>query len=262
MRLQFLVSAVDQDVRELVKRMRLGADGVIVNQCGSNRYEAFEYEGHRMQCWHMTKRGVGLSRNTALLWADGDICLFADEDIVYRQGAAEAVLGAFARHPEADMLLFNVRVQEERRTYWTQDTHRVRLYNCGRYPAYSFALRTAGLREKNVTFSLLFGGGAKYANGEDSLFIRDCIRKGLRVYAVPVEIGEEVPRPSTWFHGYDGKFFHDRGVLYRALYGRLARPMGLRFLYKNRKRMCAGQIGFPEALRLLSRGVSDAKRGL
>ncbi len=262
MKLQFLVSAVNQDVKELAKTMRLAADSIIVNQCEKNRFETFVWEGHLMQCWSLAEKGVGLSRNTALMRAEADICLFADEDIVYRQGAAETVLRTFAQHPEADMLLFNVRVQEERRTYWTESAHRVRLYNCGRYPAYSIAVRTAKLHEKNVTFSLLFGGGAKYANGEDSLFLSDCIRRGLKVYAVPVEIGEEIPRPSTWFHGYDEKFFHDRGVLYHVLYGRLAQLVGIRFLFKNREKMCTGRIGFREALRLLFSGILDAKRGL
>ena len=76
------------------------------------------------------------------------------------------------------MLLFNVRVQESRFTYWNSFYKRVRWYNCGRYPAYSFALRTAKMHEKNLTYSLLFGGGAKYANGEDSLFIHDCLKAG------------------------------------------------------------------------------------
>ena len=38
----------------------------------------------------------------------------------------------------------------------------------------------------HITFSLLFGGGAKYSNGEDSLFLKDCLKYGLVVYAVPV----------------------------------------------------------------------------
>ena len=46
-----------------------------------------------------------------------------------------------------------------------------------------------------------------------------------------------MPRPSTWFHGYDERFFHDRGVLYRALYGPLAGLMGLRFLLRGRGKM-------------------------
>lgn len=262
MKLQFLVSAVKQDVRALAEKMNLQAESIIINQCEENRYEEFEYRGSRMRCYHFAEKGVGLSRNNALLRADGDICMFADEDIVYREGAAKAVTDAFEEHPGADMLLFNLKVQPSRRTYWTESYHRVHLYNCGRYPAYSFALRRQRLHEKNVTYSLLFGGGAKYSNGEDSLFISDCIRAGLKVYAVPVEIGEEVPRPSTWFFGYDEKFFYDRGVLYRALYGRLAPLMGLRFLLKNRTEMCSGKIGFKQARGLLKKGIRDAKKGL
>lgn len=262
MKLQFLVSAVKQDVRALAEKMDLQAESIIINQCDENKYEEFEYRGSRMRCYHFAERGVGLSRNNALLRADGDICLFADEDIVYRKGAAKAVTDAFEEHPEADMLLFNIKVQPSRRTYWTESCHRVHLYNCGRYPAYSFALRTGRLHGKNLTYSLLFGGGAKYSNGEDSLFISDCIRAGLKVYAVPVEIGEEVPRPSTWFNGYHEKFFYDRGVLYHALYGRLAVLMGMRFLLKNREEMCSGEIDLKQAQKLLNKGIGDAKKGL
>lgn len=262
MKLQFLVSAVNKDVHELAEKMNLQEESIIINQCRENRYEEFEYGKHRMRCYHLAERGVGLSRNNALLRADGDLCLFADEDVVYRDGAAEAVKEAFLAYPEADMLLFNVKVQEARRTYWTESFHRVRRYNCGRYPAYSFALRTEKMHGKNLTYSLLFGGGAKYSNGEDSLFISDCLKAGLKVYAVPVEIGEEIPRPSTWFHGYDEKFFYDRGVLYRPLYGRLAVLMGLRFLLKNKGEMCSGEISFQQAYGLLAKGIRDAKKGL
>lgn len=262
MRVQFLVSAVNQDVHALVKKMNLQAESIIINQCKENRYEEFEYKGSRMRCYHLAEKGVGLSRNNALLRADGDICLFADEDIVYRDRAAEAVEEAFREHPEADMLLFNVKVQEARYTYWTDRFHRVHWYNCGRYPAYSFALRTKRMHAKNLTYSLFFGGGAKYSNGEDSLFISDCLKAGLKVYACPVEIGEEIPRPSTWFHGFDEKFFYDRGVLYRPLYGRLAGLMGLRFLLKNKGEMCGGEISFSQAYELLKKGIRDAKKGL
>lgn len=262
MKLQLLVSAVKQDVHALAKKMDLQTESIIINQCDENKYEEFEYQGSRIRCYHFAERGVGLSRNNALMRADGDICLFSDEDIVYRKGAAKAVTDAFAEHPEADMLLFNIKVQPSRRTYWTENFHRVHLYNCGRYPAYSFALRTGKLHEKNLTYSLLFGGGAKYSNGEDSLFVSDCIRAGLKVYAIPVEIGEEVPRPSTWFDGYHEKFFYDRGVLYHALYGRLAALMGMRFLLKNREEMCSGEIDFKRAQRLLRKGIVDARKGL
>lgn len=260
MRLQILVSALKQDVRALAERMNLPADTILIDQCDENRYEEWEQNGVTVRCWHFAERGVGLSRNNALLRADGDIVLFSDEDIVYDGGAAEKILSAFEKHPEADLLLFNMRVQESRRTYWTERFHRVRWYNSGRYPAYSIAVRTRRMQEKNLTYSLFFGGGAKYANGEDSLFLHDCLKAGLRLYAVPEEIGEEKPRPSTWFFGYDEKFFHDRGVLYHELYGALAGLMGLRFLYKMKGNL--DKLSAAEAKKALFSGIRDAKGGL
>ncbi|MDO4294021.1 MAG: glycosyltransferase [Eubacteriales bacterium] len=261
MSLQILVSAVKKDGRALARGMRLEADSIIINQCDENRYEEWEQDGKRIRCYSFAERGVGLSRNNALMRADRELCLFSDEDIVYDPGAAQRVEEAFAAHPEADMLLFNVRVQESRRTYWNGRFKRVRWYSCGRYPAYSIAVRTARMHEKNLTYSLLFGGGARYANGEDSLFLMDSLRAGLKIYAVPAELGEERPRPSTWFFGYDEKFFHDRGVLYHALYGRLAWLMGLRFLYKMRGNTEKLQ-GAAGARRALFAGIRDARGGL
>ena len=165
MKLQILVSSLNQEVKSLAEKMNLQADAILINQCNENRYEEWTQDGHRIRCYHLAERGVGLSRNNALLRADADLCLFSDEDIVYDDGAVERIIEGFEQHPEADMLLFNVRVQESRFTYWNSFYKRVRWYNCGRYPAYSFALRTAKMHEKNLTYSLLFGGGAKYANG-------------------------------------------------------------------------------------------------
>lgn len=216
MKLEILVSAVNEDVDTLAERMNLQADAIIVNQCGENTYREYSYQEHRIRCYSFAERGVGLSRNNCLMRAQGDICLFADEDIIYRPGAVRAIEAEFEKNPDADMILFNMDVPEDRATYHIDGYGRVRWYNCGRYPTYSFAARTEKLREANIAFSLLFGGGARYSNGEDSLFLAECISKGLKVFKAPVTIGKENGRPSTWFHGYNEKFFYDRGVLYHS----------------------------------------------
>ncbi|MBD5531458.1 MAG: glycosyltransferase family 2 protein [Lachnospiraceae bacterium] len=257
MTLQLLVSAVNKKPRELARQMQIDSDAILIVQCGENGYEEWEQNGHRIRAYRFCEKGVGLSRNNALLRADRDISVFADEDIVYTEGYEQKILAEFEKHPEADMLLFNVGVCEERRTYHIDSFGRVGQHNCGRYPAYSFAVRTAKLHQKNITFSLLFGGGAKYSNGEDSLFIRDCIVNGLKVYKVPVTIGEEIPRPSTWFHGYNEKFFFDRGVLYHYLYGFWKKPLAIRFLLKNKPVMCK-EIPVKKAYALMKQGMREA----
>lgn len=260
MRLEVLVSSVNQKVTDMAERMHLESDAVIVNQTDHFEYEEYMYLGNHIRCYSFAEKGVGLSRNNALLRAQGDIVLFSDEDIVYDEGYAQKVLREFERHPEADMLLFNIRVGEARATYYTKEFHRVHIWNAGRYPTYSFAVRREKLHAAHITFSLLFGGGAKYSNGEDSLFLKDCLSYGFKVYAVPVELGAETERESTWFHGYDEKFFTDRGVLYHFLYGRLAWLMSIRFLAAHGQLMCQ-DIPRDKALKLMEQGIRSV-RGL
>ena len=256
MTLQMLVSGVQLNTDTIAETMNLQSDSIIINQCDQNAYEQYGYNGHEIKIYSFAERGVGLSRNNALLRATADIILFSDEDIVYEDGYVDNILRAFEEHPEADMLLFNMDVAEDRATYHIDDFARFHKWNCGRYPTYSFACRREVIHKKNITFNLLFGGGAKYCNGEDSLFIQECLKKGLKVYTVPVQIGREVPRPSTWFNGYTDKFFHDRGVLYKALYGPLARPMALRFLIKNKGTMLTDRA-VSAAYSLMKQGMAE-----
>ena len=155
------------------------------------------------------------------------------------------------------MVLFNIRVGESRATYYTEKFHRVHIWNAGRYPTYSFAVRRERLQAANITFSLLFGGGAKYSNGEDSLFLTEFIKKGCRVYTAPVTIGREEAGESTWFHGYNEKFFHDRGVLYHYLYGWLEWPLALRFLYAHKGTLCT-EVSLQQARQWMRDGIREA----
>lgn len=258
MKIQVLVSAVEQNMAALVEKMNINTPAVVVNQCDSYGYEEMEHNGAKIQCFSMQERGVGLSRNTALLHADAEVCLFSDEDITLTVDYAKEMEKAYREIPDADMILFNVKVSPKRKTYWNTDIHRVNYRNYGRYPAYSISGKLDSLRRANVGYSLLFGGGAKYSNGEDSLFLRDCLRAGLHIYTHTICIGEEKERESTWFHGYTQKFFHDRGVLYHFLYGKLAKPLAWRFLWVHRQEMCR-EISVGEAYRLMKDGIREGK---
>ena len=259
MTVQLLVAAMHKEPLALAQEMQLDSDAIIVSQGETYGYEELEYKGHKIRYFAMAERGVGLSRNHALLRAEGDICLFADEDIVYEPGYARAVEEAFGRYPDADMILFNVQAAPGRETYHIEKAGRVSALKCGRYPTYSMAVRRERAHRLNVTFSLLFGGGARYSNGEDSLFIRECIRKGMKVYKVPVRLGYEKERPSTWFKGYNRKFFYDRGVLYHHLYGSLKKLWALRFLLAHRGEMCC-EIPWRQAYKIMCEGMRDAAR--
>lgn len=263
MKVEVLASVMNASLPETVQHMNLQSDAVIINQCdrlGQEEMQISQKNGEtrtiRFYCF--PERGIGRSRNEAILRARGDICLFSDADIVYEDGYEAAILAEFEKNPQADMIIFNIEVEEARRTYHITERKRVRWHNCGRYGAVSFAVRKDSLLASGITYSLLFGGGAKYSNGEDSLFLTEFIQKGYKVYTAPVTIGREEAGESTWFQGYNEKFFHDRGVLYHYLYGRLEWPLALRFLYAHRGTLCT-DVSLKQAKQWMRDGIREAK---
>ena len=266
-RLEILISSVNKDPEKLSGIMGLESDAVIVNQligddCPDGVLageKSFDFNGHLIRSFTMREKGVGLSRNTALDKADHEIIQFGDDDIIYDPGYAARIISEFDSHPEADILLFNVKAQEGRETYWNTDYSRVTWRNYGRYPAYAICARRDKLATSGVKYSLLFGGGAPYMNGEDSLFLHDCLKAGLSVYRTSVSLGKETSGESTWFKGYTDKFFFDRGVLYHFLYGKMAFVLGFRFLFKNRNEMCK-ELGLMHCYKKLCSGVRHGRK--
>ncbi|WP_148630486.1 glycosyltransferase family A protein [Bacillus sp. E214] len=260
MKLQVLVSTMNQKDYSLVQKMNIQSDAIFVNQCDRYGFEDFEYNGNSIQYFSFSERGVGLSRNNGLMRSTADICLFADEDVTYIDNYYEIVLKAFGENPKADVILFNVPSKNpDRPAHLTKKNSRVRWYNCLKYGAVRIAVKSDSLKQANIYFSLLFGGGAKYSAGEDSLFVSECVKKKLKVYAVPSIIGYVSQEDSSWFEGYTDRYFYDKGVFYYCLSKKWAKILCLQFIIRHSK-MFKHEKTLKEAFMLMSKGIRDVKR--
>ena len=228
MTIQILVSTMHQTDYSLVEKMNIFSDAIIINQCDRNGYKQFQTNGHTIDWYDTTERGVGKSRNKALFAATADICVFADDDMVYDKNAYNAVYDAFTSYPDASLIVFNVPTGNNKSLDIKKD-HRLHQWNAFRYGTYHFAIRRNDILKNRISISLLFGGGAKYSCGEDSLLLADCFKHKLKLYAVTSLLGINHEGESTWFHGYNDKFFKDRGTLYYAMSKTLAIPYCIRY---------------------------------
>lgn len=198
--------------------MNIDSDTIIINQCDKFDYQEFSRKGNMIKFLSFKERGIGLSRNTAFMRSDADICLFSDDDVEYIDGYEKIIIDEFNSNPNADIIFFNLPSKNPNRPeYLAKKFSRVRFYNSLRYGAFRIAIRRDKLIKSNISFSLLFGGGAKYSSGEDSLFVHQCIKAGLRAYSSPRVIGSVKQEESTWFNGYNEKFFYDKGALFKYL---------------------------------------------
>lgn len=254
MRIQVLVAAMHQKDHSLLEKMNIRSDVIVANQCDRDSVENFEWNGHRVRYLNFAERGVGLNRNNALMRADGDVCLFADDDMRYCDDYVQIIEKTFAEHPEADVLVFNL-IEKETTRRIIAKTGRVHYLNFLRYGTARVAVRTESVRKNGIYFNQCFGGGTEHCHGEDNLFLADCLKKGLKIVAVPAYIAELTEeRPSSWNTGYDEKYLRDQGVLYRTMTAKYWRLLCLQDALRRCK---AYKLSWWQAYQIMKSGAKS-----
>lgn len=260
-RVEVLVAAMKQKDLFKYRQMNIQTDAVIANQAERTEYIEKLINGKAVKMITTAERGVGINRNMALMYSSADICLLSDDDVVYVEGYEKTIIKAFEKIPEADVIIFNINNLNKERADPEQikKIHRVRLYNFIRYGAPNIAFRRKSIMRKNVWFSLLFGGGTEYSAGEDSLFLRDIMKKGLKIYAFPEKIADVENLNSTWFAGHSDKFLFDHGAWLSASFPVL-KYLGLFFyMFKFRH---TSKLSYIKILGLMISGMKSYKNGI
>ncbi|HCG35033.1 MAG TPA: hypothetical protein DER23_01695, partial [Clostridiales bacterium] len=132
MTVEVLVASMHQTNHGLLQKMNIQSDAIIGNQCDRNEIENFIYQGHKIRYLSFCERGVGLNRNNALMRATADICILADDDMVFDDGYEQKVKTWFARYPQADILIFNIE-RTASTGYSNPKVKRIRFWNFMRY---------------------------------------------------------------------------------------------------------------------------------
>lgn len=256
MRIQVLVAAMHQTDHSLPEKMNIRSEAIIGNQCDRNEIERFERDGHTVTYLSFAERGVGLNRNNTLIRADGDVCLFSDDDMRYRDDYVEVIERAFRELPHADGIIFNIEFVGGNARGRRRNTKSKRLhwYNALNYGTARLAVKTDSVKRENLSFHSCFGGGTRFSCGEDTLFIVDMLRHGLKLYTYPAVIADVETGTSTWFTGYNKKLLYDRGVLFRAISRRFAALLCLQALIRHPHTYKEAGVSFGEAWKLMKRG--------
>ena len=257
-RLQVLVASMHQTDFSIAEKMNLRCDAIIANQGDREEIARHTTEFGSLQMISTSTRGVGLNRNIALLAADHEYVLFADDDMLYYDGLEETVVSAFEQMPQADVLVFGIdilkngEIVEKRRT----PIRRLHTWNAMRYGTVRIAARRQALLAKNITFHQCFGGGCIYSAGEDSLFLKACLDTGLKVYSHSAVIAASSKDSSTWFVGYNDKYFYDKGALVRHLFPKTAYIMAMYFAVRFKRQT---DVSVWKRIRLVYTGVRGGK---
>lgn len=258
MELQLIVAALNHTDHSILEKMNIQCDAIIANQCDKNEIENISYFGHRILFMTFNERGVGLNRNNAIMRATADICILADEDMRFSDGYVEVVKKAFSEYPSADVIIFNF-IGNDR--YKSNSVIKVNYMNYMKYGAARIAFRRKKISYAGIYFNQNFGGGTEHSCGEDTIFLHDCLQAGLKIIHIPYAIAElDSDSESTWFRGYNEKFFYDRGVLHTVICKKMFRYKWVinlfNYIYLIRhKSLLSEEMTFDMARKIMNKSI-------
>lgn len=242
-----------------IKTMNLHSNVVFANQCDRTAYEQLDFDGHYGKMISTQTRGVGINRNFALAHASADICLFADDDVRYKNDLEQIVLSEFEAHPDADIIIFHLDTNGARKQRQYPKTRKHGRWEPMPWGGVRIAIRLRTIKKANIWFTTLFGGGCVFPSGEDSMWLLDAKRKGLTFYVSSQTIGTVSFEESSWFTGYDEKFFYGKGAFYAAVHPKTAFLWKLYFALRTHK-LCA--LPFSAKMRWMRHGQKGYENSL
>ena len=246
-RFEILCVTMHQKDFSKIKEMNIHSNVVFANQADTTAYDELEFEQKRARMITTATRGVGINRNLALTYADADICLFADDDVQYVDNLEEIVLHEFDAHPDADVFIFHLDTDDEdRKQVKYAKTRKHGRFERMPWGGVRIAFRLPSVKKANVWFTTLFGGGCVFPSGEDSMWLLEAKRKGLNFYVSKETIGTVSFAESTWYTGYDEKFYFSKGAFYAAVHPKSIYLWLLYFAFRTRG---SGNLSFSEKMR-------------
>ena len=252
MKLEVLVSCMNQTDFSLAEKIGVKSDTLMVNQTDCCNYDELSKGGYKIRMLSTVERGLSKSRNMAIDNSMGDICLLCDDDELLENSYADTIINAFGRLPCADIIAFEVK---NRKKKLPNKIIRIGYFRSLRISSSQIAYKRDSIKNNNLKFDINLGAGTDNGVGEENKFLHDCLRNKLKIYYYPVEIASVTQKKSTWFYGYNEKFFEDRGASTRYIYGLgMSIIYGLYYIAVKRKKYI-NDISTANAAIALFRGI-------
>lgn len=193
---------------------------LIINQTSNDKLLVSEKTNIRVI--NSFKKGLSRSRNLAIQNAIGDICLLADDDVVYLKHFEKHILDSYKHIPEADIITFKTLTTEDRpySKYPEQISSLDRFYK--KVLSIEISFKRKSLIKNNLKFNEYFGLGSIFQDGENRLFFEEVLKnKKIKTYFYPEFIVMHRPISSSDNVASD-RFIFARSAINYKLYGQFA----------------------------------------
>lgn len=263
MRFQVLMATMNrkkEEITQLIQTTNLACDILLINQCDRVDNYELNVNDHVVNVYEMNEKGLSKSRNAALSKTDADICLIADDDILYDDNLVNKIHMAFTNNPNYDIIAFYVARSANFRQMEKGNQHRIGKLKSLSIMSVQIAFRRKSLLDKNISFDEKFGAGSGvFICGEENIFLMDCINAGCKILYVPEEIARTEDTESSWFQGFNDIYFMSKGAVFYRLFSLFSIPLVWAFAVTKRN-MYKKDMSMRKALKYMNLGRKEYKR--
>lgn len=259
---EVLVSSMNRtkkELKKLIEDMKIKSDAIIINQIPEKKISFTNEICDNKHIISVKEKGLSKSRNLAIMNAKNDICIIADDDLVYEDNYQELILDQYKLHPDADIIAFVVDNEDENRKKRILKEGRVGYIKSMKLQSVQITFKRKSILDFNINFDENFGIGAKYYWGEENIFLFDCLRKKLKIYYVPIKIGTLKLEESMWNKDNTPNHYMIQGAIYyrmsKFLYPLLILQFGLR-----KKKIYSMDMTTFEVIKYMIQGAIEYKR--
>lgn len=216
---QLMVSTMNRKDINWFSELHANSDAVVINQCGKTNKTEMVLGSNIVYWIDSDQIGLSKSRNMAIDNSKGKYLVLTDDDLVYIKGYEKKIEEAFLNHSSADIIAFQVEGIERKFKKYPLKEKKIRYLSSLHISSVEIVIKRESLVKHGIRFQEEFGAGAQYSMGEENIFLFDCLKSGMTIEYVPVVIAKLHTEGSTWFRGFNEKYFYDRGAISYKMYG-------------------------------------------
>lgn len=261
LKLEILISTMDRVSLDFLEDMfpnnnYLNYNILIVNQTSKARLLCSEYDNIRV--FNVFEKGLTKSRNFAIKNTNGDICLLADDDVIYESDFKEIVINAFKLYDEADVVTFQMKDLDgnyfkDYSEKLTHDSETIKTVN-----SVVIAFKPKSIKSNDIAFNLNFGLGSTFETADEYIFLRDALKANLKLKYMPKVILNHSFYSSGRDSGSD-KLVFARSALYYKYSGFLGYLKLCKYLYLINKEGYIKKSDILNKIKVGLKGISTYK---
>ena len=231
--LEILISTKDRDNLDFLNNIFVNNNAhsnpiLIINQTQNLNFSCPHSDN--INLINVNEIGLSKSRNLAIANAKADICLLADDDIVYENNFESIILNAFNLNPSADIITFKM---NDFKGNSFKDYPIIKKHN---KKSLSFvnsvviAFRRNSIISNKVFFDENFGLGSTFQTADEYVFLRNALNLNLNI----VFHNEVILSHPVYSSGKDvasDRILFAKGALFYKYYNILSLLKLIHYLY-------------------------------